>query len=76
MPIETFVKKFSECLEEPPSDPLSPATVFKKLPMWDSLAILTFTDTIDMDYGVLLKKADYDSSETLEDLFKIVITRA
>jgi acyl carrier protein len=47
-------------------------TAFKELKEWDSLAILTLTDTIDLEYGVLLKKADIESCGTVQSLFDLV----
>ena len=45
------------------------------LKSWDSLAILTVTDTIDMEYGVVPRKPDFESADTLVELFELVQTR-
>jgi len=47
-------------------------TEYKRLKSWDSLAVLTVTDTIEMEYGVLLRKSDLDAAVTLSDLFECV----
>ena len=75
MSLEQFIGHFSESLEELPDDPLTGETVFKDLKVWDSLAVLTVTDTIDMEYGVLLKKADYADCATVAALYDLVQSR-
>lgn len=69
MEIKTFIQQFEESLDGLEAGTVSEATVFKKLKEWDSLAILTLTDTIDLEYGVLLKKSEIESCETVQLLF-------
>ncbi len=75
MDIDTFIEHFTGALEDLPDAPLTPDTVFKALKAWDSLAVLTVTDTIDIEYGVLLKKADFASCESIHDLFQLVMRK-
>lgn len=72
MQIRTFIQQFEDSLDGLASGLVSETTVFKELKEWDSLAILTLTDTIDMEYGVLLKKAEIESCETVQSLFDLV----
>jgi acyl carrier protein len=73
--METFLQHIEDSLSEVPEGPLSAETDFKGLKAWDSLAVLTVTDTIDMEYGVLLKKADYQSCVTLRELYDLISTK-
>lgn len=73
--METFIKHIEDSLTELPEGGLTAETDFKELKAWDSLAVLTVTDTIDMEYGVLLKKADYQSCATLQDLYELILTK-
>lgn len=75
MDLETFIKQVEDSLSDLQEGPLSAETDFKSLKAWDSLAVLTVTDTIDMEYGVLLKKQDYQSCATLRDLYGLILTR-
>ena len=75
MTLGTFIDHIVDALSELPEGPLSAETDFKGLRAWDSLAILTVTDTIDIEYGVLLKKEDYHSCTTLEELYQLVISK-
>ena len=61
MKIKIFIKHFEESIDGLDPGSVTEATAFKELKEFDSLAILTLTDTIDLEYGVLLKKADIDS---------------
>jgi len=75
MELKTFIKNFEEAVEDVEVGSLTDQTRFKDLKSWDSLAILTVTDTIDMEYGVILRKLDFESVDTLFELSKIVQIR-
>ncbi|MGZ0656167.1 acyl carrier protein [Coraliomargarita sp. W4R72] len=72
MKIEQFVSVFVGALDDVDPTQVTATTAFKELPGWDSLAVLTVTDTIDMDFGVLLSKVNFGESETVQDLYEIV----
>jgi len=75
MELRTFIRNFEEAVEDVEVGSLTDQTRFKDLKSWDSLAILTVTDTIDMEYGVILRKPDFESADTLFELFEIVQIR-
>ena len=75
MDLDTFIKNFEEAVEDVEVGTLTAQTRFKDLKSWDSLAILTVTDTIDMEYGVVPRKPDFESTDTLVELFELVQTR-
>ncbi len=75
MKIDQLIGIFTESLEELPETPLDGATRYKDLKAWDSLAVLTVVDEIDMEYGVLLRKADFQKLATLQDLYEFVNAR-
>ena len=72
MQIEIFIQQFEESLDGLDRGTVSEITVFKELKEWDSLAILTLTDTIDLEYGVLLKKTEIESCDTVQSLFDLI----
>ncbi|MFL2847692.1 MAG: acyl carrier protein [Coraliomargaritaceae bacterium] len=72
MQIEIFIQQFEESLDGLDRGTVSETTVFKELKEWDSLAILTLTDTIDLEYGVLLKKTEIESCDTVQSLYDLV----
>jgi acyl carrier protein len=75
MELDTFIKNFEEAVEDVEVGTLTAQTRFKDLKSWDSLAILIVTDTIDMEYDVVLRKSDFESSDTLVELFELVQIR-
>lgn len=69
MEIKIFIQQFEESLDGLELGSVSETTAFKELKEWDSLAILTLTDTIDLEYGVLLRKSEIESCDTVQSLF-------
>ena len=72
MQIEILIQQFEESLDGLDRGTVSETTVFKELKEWDSLAILTLTDTIDLEYGILLKKSEIESCDTVQSLYDLV----
>ncbi|MDQ8193576.1 acyl carrier protein [Coraliomargarita sp. SDUM461004] len=72
MKIEEFVGIFASALDDLDADEVTAATAFKQLAVWDSLAVLTVTDTVEMECGVLLSGTDFAAATTLEDLYETV----
>ena len=75
MELDTFIKNLEEAIEDVEVDTLTAQTRFKDLKSWDSLAVLTVTDMIDIEYGVVLRKPDFESADTLVELFELVQTK-
>jgi len=72
MSLKKFITDFEEAMEEMEPGLISGTTAFKELKSWDSLAVLTVTDVIEMEYGVLLTKKNFESVTTIEELYQIV----
>ncbi len=72
MEIKNFIGHFEYALDGLESGTIDKSTNFKALKEWDSLAILTLTDTIDIEYGILLKKSEIEACETIEQLFNFL----
>lgn len=75
MNLEKFIQDFEEAVEDVEPGSLSAETVFQELGVWDSLAILTVTDEIELEYGVLLNKQSFESVCTIEDLYQLVCNK-
>ena len=76
MEIKIFIQQFEESLDGLEAGTVDEVTTFKELKEWDSLAILTLTDTIDLEYGVLLKKSEIESCDSVRSLFNLVQSKA
>jgi len=69
---EEFKACVASSIEGADAESLREDTDFKQLKAWDSLALLTLTDSIDMEYEVVLKKADIDACADVGALFELV----
>ena len=76
MEIKIFIQQFEDSLDGLDAGTVDETTTFKELKEWDSLAILTLTDTIDLEYGVLLKKSEIESCDSVRSLFDLVQSKA
>ena len=76
MEIKIFIQQFEDSLDGLDAGTVDETTTFKELKEWDSLAILTLTDTIDLEYGVLLKKTEIESCDSVRSLFDLVQSKA
>ena len=53
MQIEEFIIQVEESLEGVRAGSIEPSTAFQELKEWDSLALLTLSDSIDIACGVI-----------------------
>ena len=72
MEIKDFILQIEDSLDGLDPNSIELSTNFKSLKEWDSLAILTLTDTIDLNYGIILKKAEIESCSSVEELYHLV----
>lgn len=72
MSLNKLINIFEESLDEIPPGGLTEGTEYKKLKAWDSLGVLTVVDGIEMEFGVLVLKQDFDSAETITALNKVI----
>jgi acyl carrier protein len=76
MSIDQFIENFKELFDETDPDTINATTQFKDLEEWSSLLALSVIAMIDEEYDVEFRGEDIRSSNTVEDLFKIVQSRA
>lgn len=72
MKLDKFISDVASSIEDVEPGMLDAETEYKQLKSWDSLAVLTVTDTVEMEYGVLLRKSDFEAASTLSHLFERV----
>ena len=76
MEIKEFVEKFAEQFDETDASVFTPETKFRELDEWSSLLALSIIAMVDDEYDVTLKGDDIRGSETIEDLFNLVKSKA
>lgn len=76
MGIKEFIENFADQFDDTDASDLSGDTKFKELDEWSSLIALSVISMVDEEYDVTIKGDDIRGSETIQDLFNIVESRA
>ena len=76
MELTEFIEKFAEQFDETDADECISDTEFKALEEWSSLSALSIIAMVDEEYDITLKGDDIKNSETLEDLFNLIQSKA
>ena len=76
MELKEFIENFADQFDDTDSSEIQADTVFKELDEWSSLIALSVIAMVDEEYDVTIKGDDVRGSETVEDLFNIVKSRA
>ena len=75
MELKDFIKNFAEQFEDTDANEIKAETVYKELDEWSSLTALSIIAMVDEEYDITIKGEDIKKSETVEDLYNIVIAK-
>jgi acyl carrier protein len=73
--IQKFVEDFKSQFEETESALFTSETRFRDIEEWSSLMALSIIAMIDGEYKVKISGDDIRNSQTIQDLFDIVLSR-
>ena len=73
--LDEFVVLFAEQLDETDPSNVTAQTKFRELDEWSSLLALSLISMIDEEFDVALKGDDVKNSETIEDVYNIVVSK-
>ena len=76
MELQTFIENFADQFEDKEADAITGSTKFKDLEEWSSLIALSVIAMVDEEYGVAIKGDDIRNSETIQDLYNVIESRA
>ena len=76
MELNEFIENFAAQFDDTDASEIQSDTVFKELDEWSSLIALSVIAMVDEEYDVTIKGNDVRNSETIEDLYNIVKSRA
>ena len=76
MELNDFISKFAEQFDETDAAEFKAATEFKALDEWSSLTALSIIAMVDEEYDITIKGDDIRNSATIEDLYKLVASKA
>ena len=73
--LEEFVALFAEQFDETDASEIHANTEFRELDEWSSLIGLSVVAMVDEEFDVTIKGDDIRNSTTVEDLYKIVVSK-
>lgn len=76
MKLNEFVDYFADQFDDTDASEIKAETVFKELEEWSSLIALSVIAMVDEEYDVTIKGDDIRNSNTIEDLFNLVKSKA
>ncbi len=76
MELNEFVANIADQFDETDASEIKAETLYKDLDEWSSLIALSVIAMVDEEYDVTIKGDDIRNSNTIEDLFNIVKSRA
>ena len=76
MELKDFIENFADQFDDTDASEIKPETVFKDLEEWSSLIALSVIAMVDEEYDITIKGDDIRNSNTVEDLFNIVNSKA
>ena len=75
MTLEEFVARFAQEFDETPAESIKSDTNFRELEEWGSLLGLSVISMIDDEFDVVVTGAEIRSCKSVEDLYRIVISK-
>jgi len=72
---EAFIEDFKKNFDDPILEDISVSTRFRDLAEWSSLQALVVVTSFEDNYAVTLSGAELENSETIADLYSIVISK-
>ena len=75
MKLEEFIEAFAAEFDDTPAEEFKSETKFKELDEWSSLTALSIISMVDDQFDKNITGADIRSSETIEDLYNLIIAK-
>lgn len=75
MTLKEFIEAFAAEFDETPVEDFAAETVFKEMDEWSSLTALSIISMVDDQLDKQLTGADIRSSNTIEDLYNLVMAK-
>ena len=75
MDIKSFIENFASQFDETDENLFTPETKFREVDEWTSLIALSILAMIDEEYDVQLKGEEMRSTNTIQELFDMVVSK-
>jgi len=76
MDIQEFIKKVENEFDDLKPGVLKPESRFADVLDWNSINALTIIALVDSEYDVILTAEDFSKSETVQDIFTIIMSKS
>lgn len=76
MELNEFIQNFADQFDDTDASEITATTEFKQLDEWSSLTALSIIAMVDEEYDITIKGDDIRTSNTIEDLFNVVKSKA
>lgn len=76
MELKEFIENLAEQFDDVAASDLKAETKFKELEEWSSLTSLSVIAMVDEEYGITIKGEEIRNSNTVEELFNAVKSKA
>lgn len=76
MELKDFIENFANQFDDTDANEIQANTVYKELDEWSSLIALSVIAMVDEEYDITIKGDDIRNSNTVEDLFNVVKSKA
>ena len=76
MELKEFIENFADQFDDTDASELTAETKFKDLDEWSSLIALSVIAMVDEEYDTAIKGDDIRNSDTIKDLFDIVMSKS
>ncbi len=73
MNLQEFIENFAAQFDDTDASEFTAETKFKQLDEWSSLTALSIIAMVDDEYDVIIKGNDIISSDTIQDLYNVVV---
>ena len=73
MNLQEFIENFAAQFDETDATEFTADTKFKQLDEWSSLTALSIIAMVVDEYDVIIKGNDIISSDTIQDLYNVVV---
>lgn len=73
MNLQEFIENFAAQFDDTDASEFTADTKFKQLDEWSSLTALSIIAMVDDEYDVIIKGNDIISSDTIQDLYNVVV---
>jgi len=75
MEMKKFIESFADQFDDTDISMFTSQTKFRELDEWSSLLALSIIAMVDEEYDITLKGDDMRNSNTIEDIFNIIVDR-